>query len=448
MKKGLGLGLAFGVCFFGFLLYWISIIGFLGWIVLVLLQASFVGLFGLVWGKWSGGAPLWARVVMPAILWVVIVEYARSLFPVLGFTWGELAQGQHDMGWLLKPASLGGGRAVALLLVIVNAALAQGAIEVERRRWQQALVLAGVAVVLLAAPAVIPAAGGEGPSIKVAIVQGSIPREMEASFEKDMIILQSHAHLTEELPDDVGLVVWSESSVGIDPFQQEEVRETIAEAARAAGAPMIVGGNLERDDGKYQVMAYLISAEGEFVDRYQKTHLVPFGEYVPARSLLDWIPALDQVSRDAVAGNEATVFDVAGGSVAPVISFEGDFGSLVRGRVAAGGRVVVVATNTSTWEDSWASAQHLAMSEVRAAETGVHVVHAALTGISGFVDPSGDVLASTELWEPGVLIQEIPFASRVTFYARVGDWLPIGCTIALVAWPFIVTRRRKPVTVP
>ncbi|MGH2755879.1 MAG: apolipoprotein N-acyltransferase [Actinomycetota bacterium] len=448
MKKGLGLGLAFGLGFFGFLLYWISIIGFLGWVVLVLLQTSFVGLFGLVWGKLSGRAPLWARVLMPGLLWVVIVEYARAMFPVLGFTWGLLAQGQHDVGWVLKAASIGGGWAIALLVVVVNAAIAQAAIKVERGRRREAGLLGGAAVLLLAVPALIPAAGGERSTIKVAIVQGNIPRDMEASFEKDVIILESHAHLTEELPDDVDLVVWPESSVGIDPFQQRDVGETIEGAARTAGAPMIVGGNLERDDGKYQVMAYLISAEGEFVDQYQKTHLVPFGEFVPARRFLDWIPALDQVSRDAAPGDEATIFDVAGGKVAPVISFEGDFGSLVRGRVAAGGRMVVVATNTSTWEDSWASAQHLAMSEVRAVENGVHVVHAALTGISAFVDPSGDVLAATDLWEPDVLIEEIPFASEVSFYARVGDWVPIGCLIAVVAWLLRMTLRSKPVTVP
>jgi apolipoprotein N-acyltransferase len=99
-------------------------------------------------------------------------------------------------------------------------------------------------------------------------------------------------------------------------------------------------------------MAFLVSPDGEVIDRYRKTHLVPFGEYIPGRRLLEWIPMLDQVPRDAIPGREPAVFDVAGGQVAPVISFEGDFGSLVRGRISHGGRLLIVATNTSTWGES------------------------------------------------------------------------------------------------
>src|SRR5665809_35121 len=112
----------------------------------------------------------------------------------------------------------------------------------------------------------------------------------------------------------------------------------------------------------------------------------------------DRIPALEQVPRDAVAADEPVVFDIAGGKVVPVISFEGDFGSLVRKPIAEGGRLLVVATNTSTWGYSWASAQHVAFSQVRAVENGVWVAHAALSGISAFVSPNGQVIDSTSLW--------------------------------------------------
>src|SRR5947207_8969152 len=104
-------------------------------------------------------------------------------------------------------------------------------------------------------------------------------------------------------------------------------------------------------------------------------HLVPFGEYVPGRRLLSWLPLLDQIPQDAVAAHDPKSFSVDGGEVTTVLSYEGDFGSLVRQRIGAGGRLLVVATNTSTWRRSWASAQHVAMSQVRAAENGVWVVH-------------------------------------------------------------------------
>jgi apolipoprotein N-acyltransferase len=89
------------------------------------------------------------------------------------------------------------------------------------------------------------------------------------------------------------------------------------------------------------------------------------------------------------------------------------------------------------------------MSQVRAAENGVYVVHGALTGISAFVDPAGDVLSSTELWQPTVLLAEVRFAEGVSFYARTGDWLPIACAVGSLGWLILMmTRRRKAGTVP
>jgi apolipoprotein N-acyltransferase len=238
--------------------------------------------------------------------------------------------------------------------------------------------------------------------------------------------------------------VWPESSVGLDLERVPEARAALADAARAVGAPLIVGGNLDVGEDRYLVMAFHVSASGEIVDRYQKTHLVPFGEYVPARSLLDWIPMLEQVPRDAIAGVESVVFDVGGGKVAPVISFEGDFGSLVRRRIAAGGRLLVVATNTSTWGRSWASAQHVAFSQVRAAENGVWVVHAALSGISAFVRPDGVVVEDAPLWRAATRVHDVRYAEDITFYARAGDWLPLAClatSLAVLAHG-VVGRRR------
>lgn len=284
--------------------------------------------------------------------------------------------------------------------------------------------------------------------MRVAIVQGNVP-DMPVSFEKELAILRSHVTLTESLEQDVDLVVWPESAVGIDPEREPFVAEEIAAAARTVDAPMIVGGNLDLPEDRYRVMAFLISPEGDFIDRYQKTHLVPFGEYVPARRYLEWIPALDQVPRDAVAADDEVVFDLPSGRIAPVISFEGDFGSLVRSRIRAGGRLLVVATNTSTWGETWASAQHLAMSQVRAAENGVWVIHGAISGISAFVDPTGRVVRRTGLWEATTAMSEVRFADAVTLYARLGDWfayLCVGLAIAS-AGVALVSRRRTGDTV-
>jgi apolipoprotein N-acyltransferase len=206
---------------------------------------------------------------------------------------------------------------------------------------------------------------------------------------------------------------------------------------------MIVGGNLDLDADRYKVVAFHLSAQGEIEEVYQKTHLVPFGEYVPGRSLLGWIPMLDQVPRDAVPGDAYGVFELPQGPIATVISFEGDFGSLVRRPIDAGGRALVVATNTSTWEHSWASAQHLAFSQVRAAENGVAVVHAALSGISGFIEPGGELTESSELYEATTLTQTINFSPAVSFYARTGDWAAYLAILVSAAGLFTVLRPRR-----
>src|SRR5918992_1004265 len=329
---------------------------------------------------------------------------------------------------MLRPAALGGGWAVTFLVVLVNSLLAYAWLRWRAGERTRSLVAMGIAVVVLILPLSLPRNEATGTLLDVAIVQGNLPRQFEGSlFDKNLVILANHVRLTERLAaDPPDLVVWPESSVGED-LDDVRVRGAVERAARAVGTPLIIGGNLDDGPDHYKVMAFQVGPDGRVVDRYQKTHLVPFGEYIPARDLFDWIPMLDQVPRDAVPATEPVVFQVAGGSIAPVISFEGDFGSLVRTGIDAGGRLLVIATNTSTWGESWASAQHVAFGQLRAAENGVWVAHGALTGISAFIDPEGNVVAETPLWEPATLRRTLRFADDVTLYARIGDWLPLAC---------------------
>lgn len=423
--------------------------------MLILLQAVYLGLFGALWAVASRFGSAIVRIVASPIIWVA-VEYLRSILPLRGFTWGQLAQSQHNLEWMLRPARIGGGWLVAFIVVCVAACLVELTAQVSARRWGRGAAVCGVAVLLLVLPLALPRAAADGAPIRTAIVQGNVPRDgTGSSVTKDIVIINSHRRQTEALAgEDIDLIVWPESSVGIDLERNPGIGEKIVESAQTVGAPMIVGANLDIDADRYRVVALQFDAEGEIVDRYQKTHLVPFGEYVPGRDLIGWLPILDQVPRDAVPDDEPTVFDVAGGKVAPVISFEGDFGSLVRGRIDEGGRLLVVATNTSTWGESWASAQHVAFSQVRSAENGVWTIHAALSGISAFVAPDGTVVASTPLWTATSLLREVRFAEDASFYARTGDWLPWTCLIAsvvlvLVGWkrgeePELGNTRAKP----
>jgi apolipoprotein N-acyltransferase len=440
--RGFLAGLTFGLGFFGLLLYWISLIGWMGWAALVLLESLCMGLFGLAWALASRRTSAPERVLYAAALWVV-VEFLRSTLPAVGFTWGQLAQSQTDLGWMLRPAALGGGWLVAFILVAVNACLAELIARDPRKNHATAAIAASVAVALLVCPLLLPAGDATGEKISVAIVQGNVPQDIPVGDSRDLAILDSHRVLTEELEGrEVDFVVWAESSLALGVDTDLDTQVALESAAQTANAPIIAGGNLDDGPENYKVMAFHISPQGRVVDRYQKTHLVPFGEYVPVRALFGWIPTLEQVGRDAVPGDEIAVFDVAGGPVAPVISFEGDFGSLVRRRMDEGGRLLTVLTNTSTWGHTWASAQHVAFSQVRAAENGVWVVHAAISGISAFIQPDGKVVERIPLWTADSATHEVSFAEDTTFYARVGEWMPLLCAL-ISAWGLGTAWRRR-----
>jgi apolipoprotein N-acyltransferase len=304
------------------------------------------------------------------------------------------------------------------------------------------------AAAVIAAPLALRANRAAGEHLTAAIVQGNVPEHWSGSArDKELTILRSHVELTRALgPGAADLVVWPESSVSLDPHRDPVAAQALRGSARAVGVPMVVGGNEDIDVDRYRVVAWLVGEDGEIEDTYVKTHLVPFGEYVPGRRFLKWLPLLAQVPRDAVAAHDEKVFDVDGGAVATVLSFEGDFGSLVRDRIDRGGRLLVVATNTSTWARSWASGQHVAMSQVRAAENGVWVIHAALSGISAFVAPDGTVVKSAPLWTATTLTHDVAFADHASFYARTGDWFAYLC--ALIAFALTIAGARRRVDAP
>jgi apolipoprotein N-acyltransferase len=438
------IGFVFGLGFFGALLVWIKYVGWIPWAILVVYQALFMAAFGAGWARLSARFSGLGAAMGAAALWVGL-EYVRANMPVVGFTWGEIAQSQHNVSWLLPVAGFTGAWGISFLVVAINALVVEIVRALRDKQRRNALVHVASCLVLLGAPALIPSASATGEPVSVAIVQGNVPRDFIGTIaDKSVAILNSHVELTSGLADkDIDLVVWPESAVGIDMTENNLVGEAVSRAAQEVGAEMIVGGNLDGDNGTYKVLAFHLGSDGEIIERYQKTHLVPFGEYVPGRSALSWIPMLDQVPRDAVAGTEPGLFEIAAGPVAPVISFEGDFGSLVRARMGeGGGRLLIVDTNTSTWGDSWASIQHVAFSQLRAAENGTWVVHAALSGVSAFVAPDGRVTDATDLWTATTLQGTVRMSTGATVYGRVGDWLPILCVVVSLVDLVLATRRR------
>jgi apolipoprotein N-acyltransferase len=235
----------------------------------------------------------------------------------------------------------------------------------------------------------------------------------------------------------VRLIVWPESAT---PFLFEEEpagRAAVLDLARETSAWVLLGSDqIERGrPARYYNVAFLVGPDGRQAGVYRKMHLVPFGEYVPLRSLLFFAaPLVDSVG-DFGVGESVTVLPVDGHPVTTVICYESVFPYLARAAVEGGSQLLTAITNDAWYGWSSAPFQHYEQGRLRAIEFGRYFVRSANTGISAIVDPYGRVLASSGLFETTVLRADVRLLTGRTLYARIGDSLAWACVaVTLAAW--------------
>jgi apolipoprotein N-acyltransferase len=196
-------------------------------------------------------------------------------------------------------------------------------------------------------------------------------------------------------------------------------------------------------DGREFNQNLLYTPDGRLAGTYSKEHLVPFGEYVPFRSLVDWTGIVDRIPYDYTPGKTRTIFRVKGHRLATVICFESAFGPLVRDFVHRGAEVVVVSTNNRSYRRSGNSAQHIAQTQMRAAETGRPFVQASISGISAVIDAHGNVRDTTKLFRQAVVTDTVTTTTGETPYVRFGEWA-VGASALLLLGAAITSRLRRP----
>ena len=455
-RRGLLVGTVFGVAFMGLLLPWLQVIHPVAWPALAALEALFYGLGGLATAlvvrlPWW---PVWA-----ATVWVG-VESLRGSVPFGGFPWGRLGFAVVDTP-VLPSVGFVGVAGTTFLVALVGTTLAW----VVRRGWRSPLragAALGAVALLACAASAVPT--GPGPTediaapVQVAVVQGDVPGVGLDAFSERRAVLDNHVRATLGLADrvDAGtsprpdLVVWPENSSDIDPFRDATVGADVAEAARAVGAPLLMGAAVgDRVEDGWFNRAVLWGPDGEPGASYDKIHPVPFGEYVPLRGLLaPYISALDQIPTDMVPGERPGVVDVGRIRAGVVMCFEVAYDGLVRDLVDGGANVVVVPTNNATYTGTGQIEQQFAMSRVRAVETGRTVVVASTNGISGVIDADGTVLARAPERETVVLEQAVVLHSSLTVASRLGAAVELVLAgVALVSTAVAVLlgyRRRSP----
>ncbi|HBF84223.1 MAG TPA: apolipoprotein N-acyltransferase [Streptomyces sp.] len=402
-------------------------------------------LLGLLWAPWGllvsrvlGGAPSLGRSVAAVAVvpsgWLMI-ELVRS-WEGLGGPWGLLGASQWEFAPALRTASVGGVWLVSLLVVAVNTAVAQlvGRPAV-RTAAAACLVVCALGVGAIWAWAPRPESTG---TTRIAVVQ---PGVVEGPGSVDRRFARSE-ELTRTLAGrGVGLVVWGESSVGVDLTRSPGTAARLAALSRTVGGDVLVNMDARRTDapGRTGIFksAVLVGPDGPTGDRYDKMRLVPFGEYVPARALLGWATSVGKAAgEDRLRGEAPVVMDLpdAGGlRIGPLVCFETAFPDMSRHLVRDGAQVLVAQSSTSTFQHSWAPAQHASLGALRAAETGRPMVHATLTGVSAVYGPRGERLgAPLGTDTSGAAVYDVPLARGTTLYVRLGAW-PVYGALAVLA---------------
>jgi apolipoprotein N-acyltransferase len=248
--------------------------------------------------------------------------------------------------------------------------------------------------------------------------------------------------LADRLRGSYDLIVFPESSLERDPTTNADVRDALVAVAREHDAVVLANARVPLRGGLTNAnVAYKPDGSREGV--YAKQHLVPFGEYVPWRDQLSFIGELDQVPYDFEAGDRRVMFRAGGRPFGSVICFESAFAPIVRGYVRDGAELLVVSTNNRSYRRSGLAAQHVALSQMRAAETARPVLHASISGISGVVDPGGDVHDTSQLFVNKVTTGTVRTTTGETLYVRFGEWVVLVCGIAMIVAAAVTARRRR-----
>ncbi|MDO4259564.1 MAG: apolipoprotein N-acyltransferase [Actinomycetaceae bacterium] len=428
------------------------------WLALSTVQTLFVA----AWGACAAATRRlqWTRSVAGgaaamALTWVGF-EQLRSHTPWSGFPWGNLAYPQVDspLGHL---APIGGEVLVSFAVVFI-AALCRRALDfsggvaglpVRRRAF-----IGLAAVGLFFAPALVPLPPfGDEDSLRVGAIQGNIELPGPATYAIEGKVTGNHAAVMRDLiqeEDNLDLIVWGEAALDRHPRQSDRVSSLMHSVINEGGVPTIVGYPEYFEDHRLNWVAPWYPHAGlDEGEKYGKQIPVPFGEFIPLRSIISVLATeaaqinLDLWPVDNVATMDLRLNDGRDLRVAIGICFEVGYEGLLAQGVSDGGRILIIPTNNYHFRDSAQSTQQGQILRFRSLEFARAGVQASTTGVSMLTMPNGQIVSMTEPMAAEYVVGELPLNSDLTLAARSGDipWkLAIAAATALVAWAVISPR--------
>jgi len=465
LRGSLLCGLAFGLGLFVPLLSWLVNVAWYAWFALAVAETVIFALL-TIGQRLLLRLPGWPAAVAG---WWVLVEGIRDRWP-FAFPWGRLAMSQSvapDVRWV----AIGGAPLLTFLVALTGAMIARavlrsrllggndfspqasttegaprpairpvasGARATARSRWLPwawigPWIAAAVTIGAVLAGGLLPVDPvGGAPTATIAAIQGNVPRARNLPQQlNDTEVTQRHAATTDELAAEVragrlpapDLVIWPENSTGLDPRYYPFIYAELAGSVAAIDRPILVGEVLQNP--QRNVGQLWLPGTGPSTI-YVKRQLVPFGEYIPFRSIISSfssLPSLQPVN--FTPGHQAVVFHVGQIRLGDVICYEVGFDNLVRSEVTAGANVLAVQSNDADFEidgQLGETEQQTAMARVRAIESDRAVVYASTTGESSIIAPDGALIAHSGIWQRAILDARVPLVSYRTLADRVGAW--------------------------
>ena len=467
-KTGFLLGFTFGMAHNLSLVYWtVHTMHLYGNIPLfqsigiLFLFAAYLSLYPAIFGSllaWLRPAPhrlLWTA----PVLWVCLEMLRDHLFT--GFPWELLGYTQYRHLWVIQIADIFGVYSVSALIVFVNCVLAVGLLSWLELPWHPHLPsktaatrMAAVAIVVLVG---INAYGvwrlrstdriaASARQVKVAVIQGNIDQAQKWDPRFQVLTTAKYRRLSlEPAAKSADLVVWPETAAPFYLLKDKILTNMVMEGIKNTKAYFIIGSPSYAEAGDRPIFhnsAYLISPQGKPEGQYDKVHLVPFGEYVPLKRFLPFIHKLVAQVGDFKPGLKGATLHWANHQVGMLICYEVIFPELARAMTRNGADLLVNITNDAWFGRTGAAYQHFSMAVFRAVENRRFLARAANTGISGFIDAGGRILAATDLFKEAVVALPVSLMQIRSLYSRWGDW-PLGILTFGIAALSIWHRRRQ-----
>jgi apolipoprotein N-acyltransferase len=471
-KSGFWLGIAHGLAFYLGLLSWIFYVTYVyGHLPLpvalgvLLLLAGYLSIYrglwawGVVWAEKQGVSLLW----FAPTLWVVM-EFVQG-YPISSFPWELLGHGLYRQPLLLQAADLIGTFGLSFLIVLVNMSLVVTFSPSTRGRQPQRFRALTILIIVLAAwvgygnyrLGQMTGAIAKSPTIKTAVIQGNIEQGEKWDPKIVQATLETYAKLTRETlaqekwtedSSNPPLVIWPETAAPFF-FNHKPGHDTpfdllVKDIARENKCYLLFGAPAMEEGPKGELLfnrAYLLNPQGEVVGFYDKSHLVPWGEYVPLQKVFFFIQKMVPQIGDFVEGPVGATLTLPQGKIGVLICYESIFGYLSQAQVKNGAHLLVNITNDAWFGQTSAPYQHMSMAVLRAVENRVSLARAANTGISAFISGDGRILWTSPLNQEAGHTMELPWLAGGSFYTSYGYLFPWIC-LALAAVAFLFTRRR------